>query len=790
VHKSRWPFLSLVVSLFALSTQAIVYIVPSDRDLVNNAQAIVIGTAMASHPEMTATGGIVTVADLRIESVLKGAVSEDSIRIVEPGGFMSDHAVMIPGSPRFEQGTRYLLFLERSPDGEWRTSGFQLGQFEFIRDLRGMQYLSRGGEEWIFGLDARDGSEYVDRFRTAGSFENFVRTLAVNPNGPARDDYFVDRGQVLLASALTLQPQRKLVPMPNFTRPDYLLSGNFRWSNGGVATWHYCCAGQYPTVGGVNAPGAAASGAQGWNGLGSINYTMGAENTKTGGLSTADGSNTILFNDPNNELGCCPGAVAIGGIRNTSGTYTLDGITYNNSIEGDVVVNKNANLPGFLSQSLLVALLKHEIGHTLGFRHSDGTASPTSPPPACAAPSPCAAVGSAVMAHSIQSPGLGLQQWDRDAALTVYGSGPVCTPPSISSGPTASPATINSGQSSTLSVTAGGSGPLSYQWYQGSPPSTATPLGTSSSISVSPTSTSTYWVRVTGQCSPTADSGGVTVTVSCTPVITAQPLDQQVTSGGTATLSVAFTSASAVTVDWFRGVAGDTTTPVGTGTSFTTPAIAAPTNFWARLTNACGTKDTRTVTISIAPGCTAPSNVVASVSATSINAGDSVSLQTSANGTSPLAFQWFRGTAPDESNPISGATTFAITATPTATTSYWVKVNNACGFARSNTVTVTVTGPACVPASITTHPQSVTISFAASTTLSVAAAGTNLHFAWFQGTTGQMGTPVGTDSANFTTPPLTSATQYWVHVTNDCGDASSFTATVTVKPGRRRSVRH
>ena len=227
-----------------------------------------------------------------------------------------------------------------------------------------------------------------------------------------------------------------------------------------------------------------------------------------------------------------------------------------------------------------------------------------------------------------------------------------------------------------------------------------------------------------------------------------------------------------------------------TGTSFTTPAITAPTNFWARLTNACGTRDTRTVTISIASSCVPPSNVVASVSAATINAGDPVNLQTSASGTSPLAFQWFRGTAPDESNPISGATTFALTATPGATTSYWVKVNNACGFARSNTVTVTVLGPPCVAPGITAQPQSVTINFGASTTLSVAATGTNPHFTWFQGATGQTTTPVGTDSANFTTPVLTSDTQFWVHVTNDCGDASSSTATVTVKPGRRRTVHH
>ena len=96
MSKLRWILLSLVVALITASAQAIVYIVPSDRDLVNSAQAIVIGMALASHPELTASGSIVTVADLRLESVLKGAIAGDSIRIVEPGGFMSERAAMIP----------------------------------------------------------------------------------------------------------------------------------------------------------------------------------------------------------------------------------------------------------------------------------------------------------------------------------------------------------------------------------------------------------------------------------------------------------------------------------------------------------------------------------------------------------------------------------------------------------------------------------------------------------------------------------------------------------------------
>ncbi|MEA2325158.1 MAG: hypothetical protein QOE68_117 [Thermoanaerobaculia bacterium] len=56
----------------ATSLQAITYIVPTDRDLVKRAEAIVIATAMESHAEMRDGGRIVTVTKLALEEVLKG----------------------------------------------------------------------------------------------------------------------------------------------------------------------------------------------------------------------------------------------------------------------------------------------------------------------------------------------------------------------------------------------------------------------------------------------------------------------------------------------------------------------------------------------------------------------------------------------------------------------------------------------------------------------------------------------------------------------------------------------
>jgi hypothetical protein len=87
----------------------------------------------------------------------------------------------------------------------------------------------------------------------------------------------------------------------------------------------------------------------------------------------------------------------------------------------------------------------------------------------------------------------------------------------------------------------------------------------------------------------------------------------------------------------------------------------------------------------------------------------------------------------------------------------------------------------CTSPSITVQPSSQNICPNNSTTLSVTAIGSaTLNYQWYQGTAPDVSTPVGTNSNSFTTPSLTSATNYWVRVSNGCGTANSTTATVGI----------
>ena len=92
-----------------------------------------------------------------------------------------------------------------------------------------------------------------------------------------------------------------------------------------------------------------------------------------------------------------------------------------------------------------------------------------------------------------------------------------------------------------------------------------------------------------------------------------------------------------------------------------------------------------------------------------IQSGQTATMSVSASGTTPLSYQWYRGSSGDTSNPISGATSSSYT-TPalTQTTSYWVRVSNSCGYADSNTAAITVASDTQAPIISNVHANNIT----------------------------------------------------------------------------------
>ena len=85
------------------------------------------------------------------------------------------------------------------------------------------------------------------------------------------------------------------------------------------------------------------------------------------------------------------------------------------------------------------------------------------------------------------------------------------------------------------------------------------------------------------------------------PMITVQPTPaQNVVYNATANLTVVATGNPTPTYQWYQGLSGDTSTPVGTDSpSFTTPALTANTSYWVRATNSQGSADSNTAAITV-----------------------------------------------------------------------------------------------------------------------------------------------------------------------------------------------
>ena len=87
------------------------------------------------------------------------------------------------------------------------------------------------------------------------------------------------------------------------------------------------------------------------------------------------------------------------------------------------------------------------------------------------------------------------------------------------------------------------------------------------------------------------------------PVIdAATPADQSVASGETATLTVTTTAGTEpLAYQWYEGDSGDETSPIADAdeATFTTPALTEDATYWVQVSNAFGSADSRTVTVTV-----------------------------------------------------------------------------------------------------------------------------------------------------------------------------------------------
>ncbi|MBS1744166.1 MAG: gliding motility-associated C-terminal domain-containing protein [Bacteroidetes bacterium] len=308
---------------------------------------------------------------------------------------------------------------------------------------------------------------------------------------------------------------------------------------------------------------------------------------------------------------------------------------------------------------------------------------------------------------------------------------------------------VCSGNSATLSIQ-NPDATLTYNWYSASTGGTLLYTGTTYNTTIS--ATTTFYVEaVTGSCS----SPRTAVTATYDPMPQPQVNEPVICPNATAILTVQTPNANYV-YTWYADAAN--TVVLATGTTYTTPAITANTDYYVVSTYAgCSFADTVTVTVNTV---TAP--VVNNVAL----CGTNVTTLSVQNPNSAYTYNWY--TVATGGTAIATGTSYTTPALTSNTTYYIESVSGGCASVRT---------PATVNLGGATAPVLVdqTICNNLSTSIPVQNSLAGYTYNWYATATG--GNILFTGD-NFTTPPLNTATTYYVEAVN--GGCTSVRVPVSI----------
>ena len=325
-----------------------------------------------------------------------------------------------------------------------------------------------------------------------------------------------------------------------------------------------------------------------------------------------------------------------------------------------------------------------------------------------------------------------------------------------------------------------------YQWGTGSVVGTSPITGqTASTITVSPSNTTTYWVRIENTASPcTINTGGPTQVVTVNqPSVAPTGISGTTTicSGGSTTLTASGgTLGTGANYQWGTGtVVG--TSPIFTATNATlTVSPSSTTTYWVQIVNTASpctpTTGGAIQVVTVNQPSSAPNDITG---ITTICNGSSTTL-TALNGIlgTGAHYQWGTGTVIGTS-ALAGETASTLTVSPTTNTTYWVRIESTASpcIANSGGVSklVTVNQLSIAPSGATGN---TTICNGGSTTLTVTGGtkGAGAVTEWF---TGSCGSTVLFTGDSYTVSPTTNTT-YYVRYKGTCNTTTCATVTVTL----------
>ena len=319
--------------------------------------------------------------------------------------------------------------------------------------------------------------------------------------------------------------------------------------------------------------------------------------------------------------------------------------------------------------------------------------------------------------------------------------------------------TVKVGQTATFSVTATGTGPLTYQWYVNGVPISG---ATSSTYTTPPTtagqSGSVYTVTVSNPVG-SVTSNGATLTVQVIPPVAGSLVPSNATPPYNSPVMLIPTFSGGTAVIGSMGVgSSDITASAASGGSYPTPALTSAKTYTLTVTSPQGTVVSTTCVVTPTPVTITPI-----VPANQTTAPGQLTFSATASGGLTNGLTWTASTGTFSGNVWTSPTapgTYTITATSVDEPSVFV------------TTTSTISGP-----TITTQPVSQHVCTGSNIVLSVTAS----YAATYQWNFN--GTPIpGATSSTYTisTAAAGNAGNYTVTVTNGAASVTSAVATIAV----------
>lgn len=350
--------------------------------------------------------------------------------------------------------------------------------------------------------------------------------------------------------------------------------------------------------------------------------------------------------------------------------------------------------------------------------------------------------------------------------LTVYSATSIAVPPATQ--------TVCAGAAVTLSVTASGTGPFSYQWRKNS---ANLPGATESSYAIasaSANSAGAYDVIVNGLCG-SASAPAATLTVNQPVIISAPPQTQSVCLGAPVTFSVSATGTGPLAYQW-RKNGHDLVGATMANYSLSATTLGDAGAYDVRVTGACGNVTSNSASLTIKT----PVSITTQPASQTACAGTPVTFSVTASGTGPLTFQWRKNSV--NLTGATGSTYQIAAASANDAGAYDVIITGACGNVTSPTAALTVNSAP----SIVLQPSAQAVCPGGSATFSTAANGNPAPLVQWQFSTDGGAHFLDVAGAQATTlivnnvSAAQTGTLYRAVFTNTCNTVTSMVAALTV----------